>query len=154
MTKREYKYLKGDKWMSWFGGEPFLVPAKHWFMRRRIARMTVAQYIRWKQQQCIQQDLNDLSNKGSAWQDTPMFGKAFWYFPENKNPVTEVPHIEYFIPGKPSIISTEFPRTVNLTFDPEFTEKINQDLSKWQEAIRNAKPTETPNVQGSDTTDP
>ncbi len=43
------------------GSEPFRVPAKHWFMRRRCARMTTWEYIRWKQQQVIQSELNQIN---------------------------------------------------------------------------------------------
>ncbi len=68
MTSREHKYLKGDKWMSFFGGSPFNMPAKQFFTLRRIRRMkTTEEYIQWKRQQCIQQRLNE----SAAVQFTP-----------------------------------------------------------------------------------
>ncbi len=62
MTKRERKWLKGDKWMSFMEGKPFKVSARHWFMQRRCARMQTWEYIRWKQQQIIQSEFNEVIN--------------------------------------------------------------------------------------------
>lgn len=70
MTKRERKWLKGDKWMSFMGGEPFKVPAHHWFMRVRCSKMKPWEYIRWKHQQVIQSELQ-------ARLDLRLFGGEF-----------------------------------------------------------------------------
>lgn len=52
MTKREYKYFKAEKYLS-YAGQSFLVPSKHWHMTRRIAKMTLLKYIDWKAKQYV-----------------------------------------------------------------------------------------------------
>jgi hypothetical protein len=115
MTSREYRYLKADRLLNYFG-DIFPVPNKHWHLRRRIARMTQYEYIRWKNQQ-----------------DSipPQTDAALW----------EIRH-DTFVPGKACIVASEMPRTVDLRFqfNPEFLERIDTAFKEFTEKVRNAKP--------------
>ncbi len=50
MKSREYKYLKADRYFTFFGAIVW-ANNKHWQMRKRLSKMTTDQYIRWKNRQ-------------------------------------------------------------------------------------------------------
>lgn len=86
MTSREYKYLKADRHLTFFG-DVFPVPNKHWHLRRRTARMSHYEYMRWKNQQGNHTHETDATLRTVDIQLSPEFTerieKAFNKFTEN-----------------------------------------------------------------------
>ena len=118
--------------MSFMDDKPFLVPAKHWFMRRRCARMPLWKYIQWKQQQIIQSELNQIPG------NFPSEFRVFWKEPKGSILSLEesIPQVEYHHKTK------------------ALQDSISESYNRWHDILRNAKPTGETDVQECDATKP